>query len=38
MDFLAFLEVCGLLPVFSRSSAGVVPHVDVFLIYLWGGR
>ena len=36
-DFLAFWEVWGLLPAFSRCSAGVVPHVDVFLMYLWGG-
>ena len=36
--FLAFWEVWGLLPVFSRCSLGVVPHVDVFLRYLWGGR
>ena len=28
----------GLLPAFSRCSVGVVPHVDVFLICLWGGR
>ena len=37
-EFLAFWEVWGLLPEFSRCSAGVVPHVDVFLMYLWGGR
>ena len=37
-DFLAFWEVWGLLPAFSRCSVGVVPHVDVFLMYLWGGR
>ena len=37
-DFLDFWEVWGLLPVFSRCSVGVVPHVDVFLMYLWGGR
>ena len=37
-EFLAFWEVCGLLPVLSRCSVGVVPHVDVFLMYLWGGR
>ena len=37
-DFLAFWEVWGLLPAFSRCSVGVVPHVDVFLIHLWGGR
>ena len=24
--------------MFSRCSVGVVPHVDVFLMYLWGGR
>ena len=23
---------------FRRCSVGVVPHVDVFLMYLWGGR
>ena len=37
-EFLAFWEVWVLLPAFSRCSAGVVPHVDVFLMYLWGGR
>ena len=37
-EFLAFWEVWGLLTVFSRCSVGVVPHVDVFLMYLWGGR
>ena len=37
-EFLAFWEVWGLLPVFSRCSVGVVPHVDVVLMYLWGGR
>ena len=37
-EFLAFWEVWGLLPEFSRCSVGVVPHVDVFLMYLWGGR
>ena len=36
--FLAFWEVCGLLAAFSRCSVGVVPHVDVFSVYLWGGR
>ena len=36
--FLAFWEVWGLLPVFSWCSVRVVPHVDVFLMYLWGGR
>ena len=38
VEFLAFWEVWGLLPAFSRCSAGGVPHVDVFLMYLWGGR
>ena len=37
-EFLAFWEVWGLLPAFSRCSIGVVPHVDVFLMYLWRGR
>ena len=37
-DFLAFWGVWGLLPVFSRCSVGVVPHVDVFLMYLLEGR
>ena len=37
-EFLAFWEVWGLLPAFSRCSVGVVPHVDVFLMYLWGVR
>ena len=37
-EFLAFWEVWGLLPVFSRCSVGVGPHVDVLLMYLWGGR
>ena len=32
-----FWEVWGLLPALSRCSVGVVPHVDVFLMYLWGG-
>ena len=32
-----FWEVSGFLPVFSRCSVGVVPHVDVFLMYLWVG-
>ena len=31
-----FWEVRGLLPAFSRCSVDV-PHVDVFLMYLWGG-
>ena len=37
-DFLAFWEVWSLLPVFSRCSVAVVPHVGIFLMYLWGGR
>ena len=36
--FSCLLEVSGLLPAFSRCSLAVVPHVDVFLMYLWGGR
>ena len=32
-DWLAFLEVWGLLPAF-RCSVGVAPHADEFLIYL----
>ena len=31
-DFLAFLEVWGLLPEFSRCSMRIAPHVDVFLM------
>ena len=34
-DFLALSEVWGLLPVFSRCFTRIVPHIDVFLIYLW---
>ena len=37
-DFLAFWDVWGLLPAFRRYSVGVLPHVDVFLMYLWEGR
>ena len=37
-EFLAFWEVWSLLPAFGRCSVGVVTHVDVFLMYLWGGR
>ena len=33
-DCLAFWEVWGLLPAFSRCSVRVVPHVEVFLMYL----
>ena len=35
-DYLALLEVWGLLSVFSRCSERVVPHVYIFLMYLWG--
>ena len=35
--FLPFWK-SGLMPAFSRCSLGVVPHVDVFFMYLWGGR
>ena len=34
-EFLAFWEVWGLLPAFSRCSLGVVPHVDAFLIFFF---
>ena len=37
-EFLAFWEIWGLLPAFSRCSVAIVPHVDVFLMYLWWGR
>ena len=37
-EFLAFWEVWDLLPALSRYSIGAVPHVGVFLIYLWGRR
>ena len=37
-DFLAFWDVCRLLPAFSGCSVGAVPRVDVFLLYLWEGR
>ena len=37
-DFLTVLQVLGLLPAFSRCSVRIIPHVDVFLMYLWGGR
>ena len=37
-EFLAFWEVWGLLPAFSRYSVGAVPYVDVSLMYLWGRR
>ena len=33
-----FWEVWGLLPAFSSCSVGIVLHVDVVLMYLWGGR
>ena len=34
-DFLAFLAVRGLLAVFNRYDVKIIPHVDVFLFYLW---
>ena len=34
----SFWEVWGLLLAFSWCSLGVVPHVDVFLMYFSGGR
>ena len=37
-ECLSFWEIWGLLPAFSRCSVRVVPHVDVFLMYLSGGR
>ena len=37
-EFFAFWEVWVFLLTFSRCFVGVVPHVDVFLMYLWGGR
>ena len=37
-EFLVFWEVWSLLPAFSRCSVGVVPHVDVVLMYLCVGR
>ena len=30
-DFLAPLEVCSLLPAFSRCPVRIIPHVDVFV-------
>ena len=36
--YIYLWEVWGLLSAFSRCSVRIVPHVDVFLIYLWGGR
>ena len=36
--FLAFMEVWGLLPAFNRCSVEILPHIDVFLMYLWRGR
>ena len=30
-----FLVVWGFLPALSRYSVRIIPHVDVFLIYLW---
>ena len=37
-EFLAFREVWHLLPSFSGCSVGVVPRLDVFLMYLCEGR
>ena len=31
-------EVWPLLPAFNRCSVGVVPHLAVFLMYLWRGK
>ena len=36
--YLAFWEVWGLLPAFSRCPVGAVPHIVVFFLYLWGRR
>ena len=36
--FLSFLEVWGLLPAFKRCSIGIIPHVEVFFMYLLYGR
>ena len=33
--FLVVLITEGLLPEFSRYSVRIVPHVNVFLMYLW---
>ena len=33
--FLAVLIICYLLPEFGSYSVTVVPHEDVFLMYLW---
>ena len=35
---LSFWGIWRLLPAFSGCSVGAVPRVDVFLMYLWGGR
>ena len=35
-SFLPFGRSEVFLPAFSRCSVGVVPLVDVFLMYLWG--
>ena len=37
-DFLAFWEISGLLPAFSRCSVGVVPHVDVIFDVFMGRK
>ena len=34
-DFVALLEVLGLMPAFSRCSVKIIASEDVFLIYLW---
>ena len=36
--YLSFLEVWGLLPAFNRCSIGIIPHVEVFFMYLLYGR
>ena len=39
MDYLGGLSlITGVLPAFSRCSVGIVPHVDVFLMYLCRAR
>ena len=37
-DELAFLEVWGLLPAFSRCPMEVITYANVYLMYLWGRR
>ena len=36
--YLSFLEVWGLLPAFKMCSIGIIPHVEVFFMYLLYGR